>query len=673
MTIALGIDTGGTYTDAVLVELDKKIIQEAKSLTTRRDLSIGIGKAVAAAFAEQAIRPEEVDLIALSTTFATNAIVEGQGSPVCLLLVGYDPELIRQYGFERELATQDVVYLRGGHDVVGDEAAPLDEAAVRDAIRARIGKVEAFAVSSYFGVRNPSHELRVRELVHELTRPADGNGLPIPITCGHELTSRLNSVRRATTAALNARLIPLLQELIATVRQTLDEMGITAPLMVVKGDGSLVRSKWALHRPIETILSGPAASVVGAWHLAGRQDVWTVDMGGTTTDIAALRDGRPRLNPRGAQIGHWQTMVEAVDVHTVGLGGDSEVQVGDNGALKIGPRRVVPLCMLASEHSSVLQDLKLQAMDRSHKELHGQFLILNRLPARQLADDEIQILNFLQNGPQPLQRMVDGLRYGRLAYRQIERMEQERLVLRASFTPTDALHCLGGFERWDSEASRLGAKLLSARTKLAPERLCEQVVSGVSDRASSELVNKVLSDEESQPDWEGEPTAATLLRRALEAIPGSDLDCQFTLNRPVVAIGAPVEAYFPRVSQQLHTEVIIPPYAHVANAVGAVVGGVVQQRRVEIHPLDEEGCYRAHLPQGIRDFATLDEAVRGAREAVSAQLEEQARQAGADQVEVKISRKDLYAPVRGGWGDEIFLETELILTAVGRPSLARDR
>ena len=94
--------------------------------------------------------------------------------------------------------------------------------------------------------------------------------------------------------------------------------------MVVKGDGSLVRAEWAMGRPIETILSGPAASAVGAWHLAGRRDVWVADMGGTTTDIVALRNGGPRLNPEGARVGEWQTMVEAVDVHTVGLGGDSQ-------------------------------------------------------------------------------------------------------------------------------------------------------------------------------------------------------------------------------------------------------------------------------------------------------------------------------------------------------------
>jgi N-methylhydantoinase A/oxoprolinase/acetone carboxylase beta subunit len=310
MTVALGIDTGGTYTDAVLVDhASGEVLAGAKALTTRHDLSVGIGQAVAAAFDGQAMSPAEVDLVALSTTLATNAIVEGRGSPVCLLLIGYDPALIRQYGFERDLVTRDVVYLRGGHDGTGNEVEPLDEAAAREAILARRDEVEAFAVSGYFGVRNPAHELRVRALVEELTA--------LPVTCGHELTTRLNAVRRATTTALNARLIPLLRELIATVRRTLDEQGITAPLMVVKGDGSLVRAEWAMQRPIETILSGPAASVVGAWHLAGRRDVWVVDVGGTTTDIAVLHDGRPRLNPEGAQVGEWRTMVEAVDVHTV--------------------------------------------------------------------------------------------------------------------------------------------------------------------------------------------------------------------------------------------------------------------------------------------------------------------------------------------------------------------
>jgi len=223
VTVALGIDTGGTYTDAVLVDQGRdSLIAGRKALTTYYDLSVGIGRAVAAAFKDQPVSPSEVSLVALSTTLATNAIVEGRGAPVCLLLIGYDESMIRQYGFDRDLVTEDVVYLRGGHDVMGDELEPLDEDAARAAIVARRDTVEAFTVSGYFSVRNPEHEIRVRALVEELS--------DLPATCGHELTTRLNAVRRATTATLNAQLIPLLQDLIATVRHTLATMGVTARL-----------------------------------------------------------------------------------------------------------------------------------------------------------------------------------------------------------------------------------------------------------------------------------------------------------------------------------------------------------------------------------------------------------------------------------------------------------
>ncbi len=670
MTIALGIDTGGTYTDAVLVDhATGEVLATAKALTTRHDLSIGIGEAMAAVFeAEQTLSPEVVDLVALSTTFATNAIAEGQGSPVCLLLIGYDLELMEQYGFQQELVTEDVVYLQGGHDVLGDEVAPLDEDAAREAILARRDKVEAFAVSGYFGVRNPTHELRVRALVEELTE--------LPITCGHELTTRLNAVRRATTVALNARLIPLLRELIATVRYTLDKQAIAAPLMVVKGDGSLVRDGWAMQRPIETILSGPAASAVGAWHLAGRRNVWVVDVGGTTTDIATLNDGQPRLNSEGARVGGWRTMVEAVDVHTTGLGGDSHVRFDRQGRRLIGPRRVVPLCLLASEHPGVVDELRRQAASPEREDVgqlrwHAQFVMSWGRPINWLADEDMALLRHLEGGPQSLALLTRETRYGWLIRRRIEELEARRVVQRAGFTPTDALHVLGRFRQWNVEASRLGAELLAAQAGLTAEDFCEQVVRGVSDRVATELVNKVLEDEVGPPHWEREPTAAALLERALNGPRDGDLNCELTLRRPLVAIGAPVEAYMPRVAERLHTELIIPPHAEVANAVGAVAGGVIQRLRVLISSVSAGDQFRLHLPDGVHDFADLEQAVGHARRVMSAHVEALAHQAGAGQVEVRMARTDRQAKVGAGWGQEVYLGTELIFTAVGRPSPAR--
>jgi N-methylhydantoinase A/oxoprolinase/acetone carboxylase beta subunit len=682
MRVALGIDTGGTYTDAVLVAHDSgSVVASTKALTTHHDLSIGIREAISTLAEQGKLDPPQIAMVGLSTTLATNAIAEGQGSPVCLILIGYDPSLIEQYGFHRELVTDDVVYVRGGHDYEGSPLVSFDEEALRSAVQARCGQVTAFAVSGYFGVRNPEHELRARVLIRQLTaRWPEQAGRPLPVTCGHELTTRLHSVRRATTTALNARLIPLLQRLVDTVRQVLDEVGIAAPLMIVKGDGSLVRAAWAMERPIETILSGPAGSVVGTWHLAGRDDVWVVDVGGTTTDIALLRGGRPRLNPEGAEVGGWRTMVEAVDVHTVGLGGDSHVRLNVAAAagstmpeadgLAVGPRRVVPLSLLASRHPQVVEELRRQLDARERMRLTGQFALLERRswPARSPSDDAV--LGALAESPQSLIWMAEHLPYGPLVVRQLDDLVARQWVRLSAFTPTDALHVLGRFVRWDVEAARLGASLLAAQAGLEVSTFCERVVAEVSNRVSTELVTKALGSNGAKPNWEKEPSAHALLALAIGRVPTADLECRLSLRQPVVAVGAPVEAYLPRSAEQLGTDLIIPPHADVANAVGAVAGSVVQRLHALIRPVGPEPMYRLYLGDGVHDFDRLEEAVAHVRNVAPAMVTEMAHEAGADQVEVQFARFDRTTPLEVEWGQEVFLETELVVTAVGRPALA---
>jgi N-methylhydantoinase A/oxoprolinase/acetone carboxylase beta subunit len=461
MHLALGIDTGGTYTDVVLVNHDDgSVLAGAKSLTTRHNLAEGVAGALTALFETPAaadFSPRDIGLASISTTLATNALAEGHSSVVTLFLIGYDEGLMKQYGFAGRLSTDDVVYVRGGHNERGEEVTPLDLEGVVREVKRRKGRTEAFAVSGYFSVRNPEHELRVREVIAGLS--------DCPVSCGHQLSSRLNAVRRATTTALNAHLILPLGELIRSVRHTLFEMGISAPLMVVKGDGSLIRSDIALERPIETILSGPAASVVGAWHLAGRRDAWVVDVGGTTTDIAALSDGAPRLNREGAQVAGWRTMVEAIDVHTTGLGGDSHVRMDGGGELLIGPGRVIPICLLASQFPAVKTELRAQeAMSgRKHLADSAQFLTRSRDAGYALSANEQELAAMLKEGPQPLLNLVRLARtHGHYRFT-LDLMEQRGLARRAAFTPTDALHVLGEFRRWDGEAAQLAASLLARR------------------------------------------------------------------------------------------------------------------------------------------------------------------------------------------------------------------
>ena len=282
MPVLLGIDTGGTYTDAVLFDEDHGVIGSAKSLTTKHDLSIGVSKAAGAVLPED---PSLIRLVSISTTLATNAIVEGHGNPVCLILIGQRADALERSRLGQIMAADPVVFVSGGHSAGGVERQPLDIETVRSAVLAHAPRVSAFAVAGHFAVRNAGHEETVRDLIYELT--------DLPVTCSHELTTNLDAPRRALTAVLNARLIPVLQELIRVVERMLETHRIHAPLMVVMGDGSLKSAQTALVRPVETILSGPAASVVGARYLCGERDGYVVDIGGTTTDIALLKGGWP--------------------------------------------------------------------------------------------------------------------------------------------------------------------------------------------------------------------------------------------------------------------------------------------------------------------------------------------------------------------------------------------
>jgi N-methylhydantoinase A/oxoprolinase/acetone carboxylase beta subunit len=485
------------------------------------------------------------------------------------------------------------------------------------------------------------------------------------------LTHRLDALRRATTVALNARLIPLICDLIAAVERTMAQAGIRAPLMVVKGDGSLMSSTMAMERPIETILSGPAASVVGAQHLSESSDLIVVDMGGTTTDIAVLSNGRPRLSPRGAQVGRWRTMVEAVDVHTVGLGGDSRVWLDESRELCIGPRRVVPLCLLASEHPAVADRLEEQAAQATIAATAGEFLLLQRSEWSLDGDHppfEEELLAALRQGPCSMAQVHAIVRHPELYARYLGQLERRGTVIRSGFTPTDAAHVLGHYADWDTDAATLGAAIMARRSGTDGETLSGRVITLAAERIAAEVVYKLLSDEGGDGHVGMD---ADLICRALRPRPDAGLACSLSIRSPLVAIGAPVRTYFPAVAGMLHGELAIPEHTGVANAIGAVAGSVVQRIHILVLPHEDEMGYRVHLPDRVHDFDTLDDALLYAEDAGRTLALQGAEHAGAQEIRVQVERYDKTAPVAEGWGDEMYVQTVFEITAAGRPRIAQ--
>lgn len=675
----LGIDTGGTFTDAVLYGdtggEDGVIAATAKTLTTKHDLAIGVSGAIEAVL-EKADADDPIRLVSLSTTLATNALVEGQGSPVCLLLAGFADAALDRARLREALAGDPAVLVGGGHNALGAEQAPLDTAAVEAAIAGHAPKVAAFAVAGYFGARNPDHEIRIRDLVREATG--------LPVTCAHELSSNLDAPRRALTTVLNARLIPFLQALILSVERTLDRLGIAAPLMVVKGDGSLMTSETALTRPVETVLSGPAASVVGARVLAAARtggelaDMVISDMGGTTTDVALLRGGRPVLNPDGAVVGGWRTMVEAVAVHTAGLGGDSEVRFhpsfSETGGIAVGPRRAVPLSLLAHQYPEVLDTLRRQAARAEPVGEAGRFA----LRLRPLDTGETSLNRYereawekLAAGPVALEDLYAAHNYARPVGRLIER----GLAIHAAFTPSDAAHVLGRHDAWSGEAARLGAELGARR--LGGIMNAEAIAAGVFDRvvrlSAETIAGAVLAEETGADLVTPGPAARILLDKALgigdlcNHPGGSLIDVKLALTVPLVGIGAPAETYYPDVAKRLGANLIVPAHAGVCNAVGAVAGGVSQTVVLTVTSPDDM-TFRVHHEGGVTDFSAADAAIAFAEDHARTDAAARARAAGADTTEVTMSRDDKTADLGGG--ATVFLESRVTATAHGRPRIA---
>lgn len=664
MAFLLGVDTGGTYTDAVILdEAANAVIGKAKSLTTRSDLALGIGRAVDAALEGAGVAPDQIAMVSLSTTLATNALVEGQGGRVALVFIGFDPDDLERGGLTEALKGDPVLAMAGGHSHAGGEVAPLDLAALETAVRALSEEVMGFAVAARFATRNPAHELAAREVI----RRVSGR----PVTCSHELSAKLNGPKRALTAVLNARLIGMIDRLVAACERHLQARGIAAPLMVVRGDGALISAAMVRERPIETILSGPAASIVGARWLTGAADALVSDIGGTTTDVALLRDGLPEIDPEGARVGGLRTMVEAVAMRTTGLGGDSEVHVlaqGLSGGLFLGPRRLIPVALLAVEHGAMVH----AALDRwlsteMSGETDGRFVLPMPGQTGGLTPREATVLARI-TAPMPLAKALSS----RLEAAALERLVARGLVMISGVTPSDASHALGRLDSWGGTASVKALALMAKRRNGAGERIAADgagLAQAIVDQLTHQTVECLLEaafDEDGGFDTPGQALARHTLTRAGLARHRGVVEVSLGLGVPVIGLGASAPSYYGAVGTRLGCRMILPEHAGVANAIGAVVGQV-SQRAEGMVSSPGEGRFTAHLPEGLQSFSDRDSALAALEAALTAEASARARQAGAEDLHLSVAREIREAEVEG---NPMFIEATIAVTASGRPRVA---
>lgn len=663
MAILLGVDTGGTYTDAVLLQDEDVVLARAKALTTRHDLAIGVGAAVRAVLAEAGIDPGEVGMASLSTTLATNALVEGQGGRVALIYVGFREKDLEAQGLADGLAGDPVCVLAGGHTHDGSEAAPLDEPALLAFLETHKADVSGFAVAAQFATRNPAHETRVAELVRKVAGA--------PVSASHQLSAKLGGPKRALTAVLNARLIGMIDALIGRAEGELRAIGIDAPMMVVRGDGALMSSAQARMRPIETILSGPAASLVGARWLTGADTALVSDIGGTTTDVAMLKGGRPAIDADGARVGPYRTMVEAVAMRTTGLGGDSEVHFiseGLRGGVTLGPRRVVPVSLFAVEAPDVvLPTLEAQLRNTTPGDHDGRFVrSVPGVHAGGLNAREADLLERIDTQVHPL---GDVLRT-RMEQGALKRLVARGLVQVSALTPSDASHVLGRLTAWDAGAAAMACQLFGRRRTGAGEVLAEtaeQMAQMVVDQLTRQTGVALLQAALAEDGLDEGLATHSLIERGLSGHHGA-MRVDAGLGVPVIGLGASAGTYYPAVGNRLGTEMILPGDAGVANAIGAVVGRVTMRHSGTV-TAPSEGRFRVHLDSGPEDFAGSEAALSRLEQVLRDHAMAEAQAAGAEEIDLRVHRDIRTAPAEAR---DVFVEATVTVEAAGRPRVAVD-
>jgi N-methylhydantoinase A/oxoprolinase/acetone carboxylase beta subunit len=647
--IGLGIDAGGTYTDAVVYDLaSKKVLAKAKSLTTYHDLIEGIRGALAQ-IPDRLLR--KVQVTSLSTTLATNSIVEGRAQKVGLIALSpWD-------WTEEELGHRPLINVPGAVAITGEIITPLDEDACRTAIMRLIDdeRCAALVIAGYAAVRNPEIANRAREIASEMT--------DVPVICAHEVSRRINSIHAAQTAVANASLIPVIRSLIDSVRRAMTDFRISGKLMVVKGDGTPVDESIARARPVETILSGPAASVTGARILTGLQDALVLDVGGTTSDCAIIENGQVAVSPDGARIGSWTMSVDAVEISTAGLGGDSRIDFTPDRKITVGPVRNLPFAYLASEHASVREFLDRFRADRYRGTTNASaldVLVLSRAVPLELNENEQRLVDMLQDGPKPA---LDAARLMGLPSHILlptSRLEACGMVKRAALTPTDLLHVTGAFTRWDADASRRALDIFAAMFRGSAQDILDRAMLAVTRRLFEEIVRREITWENRKlhdipEDWE------FVLDKAF----GGDthgLGIKFSLSRPVVAIGAPAGALVPEVGKHVQVEIVVPEHADVANAIGAIGSEVVVREEILIRP-GHTSNYVLHGTEERIEFNDLEKATLRAIDISRARALKRAMEAGAIAPEVTVSRSDRAGSVSDG--GHIFLERRVVAVGSG--------
>lgn len=634
MKLGIGIDTGGTCTDAVLYDFETStVLGKNKALTTPHDLTAGILNALDGL--DPALCRKAV-LAGLSTTLATNACVEGKFRRTRLLLLGIDHTGVERFGADYGLTDpDDVRYLPCKTTIDGKILEEPNWETLRTNAKEWFHDVEAVAVCEVYGVRNGGVlERKAAQILTEQTG--------LPVMCASELFSGLSSLERGASALLNAGLLPVTNHFLDAVKKAFRQRGITADVMIVRSDSSLMSCAYSAEHAVETLLSGPAASALGGCALTDADYAVIVDIGGTTTDIALVTNRMPVLSDEGIRVGGWRTLVKGLFATSFALGGDSAVRWTLDG-MTVGPDRVIPLCVLGARYPFIEDILRAQieAVPAHTQPLH-EFLTLARDDWRDLPLDtrERMLCEALEERPLSVRQASDLLGIECYALN-THTMEKLGVILRAGLTPTDVMHALGDYAQYNRSCSILGLRFAAASLNLSPEALCRRIYEYVEREVFYGISRMLLEYSSEYYRNHGVGSGVQeLLRLQWDARDSGGnplLHCLFHSPAKIIGIGGPTHLFLPEAAKALRAECVIPDSAATANAVGAVTGKISVTGTAEVRPhgqsvdADAKGDYEVLCTgQEPRYFESEEAGIAWASKTLSAWTTARVREQGAN-------------------------------------------
>ena len=536
----------------------------------------------------------------------------------------------------------------------------MDEA--KAAVESMRGKVDVLAIVGYMSVRNPSHEETVRNLADKM--------LGIPVVCAHELTSKLGFEQRANTAIINAGLIPTIIDLIKAVTKALEDLGIEAPLMIVKGDGSIMNAATAIRRPIETIMSGPASSLTSAMVHTGIQDALISDIGGTTTDLGIIHGGFVRTLDTGALVGGHRTRVRAADVSTYGMGGDSRISV-EKGKIVLSTIRIIPVCIAASRWPEVKQWINgLESLKDSPSDTVADCEFYTRasnMEMSYLTESDKRFLKLIEQRPYAVREASEAteIPYDRFC---LKDLESEGYVTRIGVTPTDILAAEGTYKEYDTEASRKAVELLAKKAEMDVGTFIAKTKEAIVQKICRCIMDHIIRAETGKDELSKSDEA--MIEEVL--CQRKEYDVGFRLKMPIVGIGAPVGAWLPKVAETLNTELILPENYDVGNAIGAISSSVTEVVELSVRAAfqdfsDDPEC-TVYNGEEAFDFSDKDEALEFAVEEATRIATARAIESGAAEVSIEKKIDQMLIDVEGN-GKKVFRGATVIVRASGKPMM----